>query len=81
MKTNNHKGEEIKEYIAIEDAIYDLKDFVKNDYIYQEFLNDKNYKLTAPDIVAINHIKAIIKVLNEYKDMKERSFKHKNDTM
>lgn len=68
---DNYKNERFKNYDTIEQAIIDLKEYVKNDCLYEEYLDNRNAIFNDIEILNINHTKAIIKLLEEYKKIIE----------
>ena len=72
MQECNYKYEKIKEYDNVELAIKDLKDYVKNDCLYEEYLDNRNACFDFLEIESINRTKAIKKLLEAYKELKER---------
>lgn len=70
---DNYKREFLKEYNTIDEAIVELKEYVKNDYIYEKYLNDKMFKPDETEILSINHIKSIIKLIEEYQKIRKES--------
>ena len=68
---DNYKNERFKNYDTIEKAIIDLKEYVENDCLYEEYLDNRNAIFNDLEILNINHTKAIIKLLEEYKKIKE----------
>lgn len=69
---DNYKNERYKNYDTIEQAIIDLKEYVKNDCLYEEYLDNRNANdFNDIEILSINHTKALIKLLEEYKKIKE----------
>lgn len=82
MLIDNHKNERFKNYDTLEQAINDLRDYVKNDCLYEEYLEHRNARnFDDTEILSINHTKALIKVLEELKKIKEEMEIIKNDTM
>ena len=70
---DNYKREFLKEYNTVDEAIVELKEYVKNDYIYEKYLNDKMFKPDETEILSINHIKSIIKLIEEYQKIRKES--------
>ena len=75
----NYKNERLKEFYTIEEAIVELKEFINNDYTYEQYLNDKTFKPDEPEILNINHIKAIVKLIEEYKNIRKERENEQND--
>jgi hypothetical protein len=71
----NYKREFLKEFNTIDEAIVELKEFVKNDYTYERFLNDTAYEPDEAEILNINHIKAIVKIIEELNKKKKEEGK------
>lgn len=71
----NYKNEFLKEYSTIEEALVELKEFVKNDYTYERFLTDPTFEPDEADILSINHIKAIVTVIEEFSKRKKEEGK------
>ena len=71
----NYKNERLKEYYTVDEAIIELKEYINNDYTYEQYLNDKTFKPNEPEILNINHIKAIIKLMEEIKKTRKESEK------
>ena len=81
MVVDNYKNERFKTYETLEQAINELKDYVRNDCLYEEYIENRNARVfDDTEILSINHTKALIKVLEELKKMKEMEM-NKNDTM
>ena len=72
----NYKNEYLKEYSTIDEAIIELKEFVNNDYTYERYLKDKTYKPDETEILNINHIKAIVKLIEQFKNIREKEYKN-----
>ena len=70
---DNYKREFLKEYNTVDEAIVELKKKKKNDYIYEKYLNDKMFKPDETEILSINHIKSIIKLIEEYQKIRKES--------
>lgn len=69
---DNHRNERLKEYDTIELAIKDLKEYIKNDCLYEDYLDNRNASnFDDIEILSINHTKALIKLLEEYKKLIE----------
>ena len=67
----NYKYEKIKDYDTVEQAVKELKDYVKNDCLYEEYLENRNASFDFLEIESINRTKAIVKLLEYYKSIKE----------
>lgn len=80
MTIDSYKNERFKNYDTIEQAIKDLKDYVKNDCLYDEYLDNRNARnFDDTEILSINHTKALIKMLEEYKKIKEEMENKENE--
>lgn len=67
----NFKGEVVKEYENVNSAIRDLYEYIKNDLVYEKYLQDGIKGKNDEEIYCINHIKAIKRLIEEYKKIKE----------
>lgn len=71
----NYKNERLKEFNTIEEALVELNEFVKNDYTYERYLKDPTFEPDEAEILNINHIKAIVKIIELEKKKKKEEGK------
>jgi hypothetical protein len=71
----NYKNERLKEFNTIEEALVELNEFVKNDYTYERYLTDPTFEPDEAEILNINHIKAIVKIIELEKKKKKEEGK------
>ena len=75
----NYKREFLKEYNTLDEAIIELKEYCKNDYTYERYTTDETFKPDETEILSINHIKSIIKLIEEIQKMRKESEQKEND--
>lgn len=71
MNNYFYGNETIQDYSNIEDAIRDLKRYIEEDDTYNQYINGTRKEFDDADKYCINHILAIIKMLEEYKKIKK----------
>lgn len=69
---NYYAGSEtILEYNNIDEAVRDLKNYIEYDEIYYKYINKTKEKFDDVEIYSINHILALLKLIEEYKLLKK----------
>ena len=79
MNNYFYGGEVILDYDNIDRAIRDLRSYIEYDETYSQYINKTKEKFDDTEIYCINHILALIKLLEEYKIMKKEMEKINND--
>ena len=75
----NYKREFLKEYNTLDEAIVELKEYCKNDYTYERYTTDETFIPDEVEILSINHIKSIIKLIEEIQKIRKESKVNKNE--
>ena len=79
MNNYFYGNEVVLDYSNIDVALRDLKNYIEYDETYYQYANKTKEKFDDAEIYSINHILALLKLIEEYKNLKKEMEKMNND--